>query len=713
MIEEINILEDSKKLWKVNIGTEALSLLDRKGIKGVEKDNILNEAVDILESCGNPNNEKNSVTGIAIGYVQSGKTLSFTTVSAIATQNGFNLIIIIAGTTTKLVNQTTDRIAEDLDINSRSETSWKPYVNPKFKNVEEVVCDMEEGLFNDKPVLLVTVMKNTSHLKNLLSLLRSSKIKELGLKALIIDDEADQASLNTMANSDLENDASAIYSLIADIRLALSNHTFIQYTATPQAPLFISILDILSPSFVKILTPGSAYTGGKAFFQRNKKSNYPYVIEIPEEEIYTKRNPISEIPKSLVESMMYYFLSVAVGVIRGEHPKTHNRTMMIHPSQLTIIHSVYKRWADKLKKRWLEELSLRKNDVDKKMLINEFARVYSLLCETTETSPPFDDVVSKLKAVIKITPILLSNSSVKQEIDWNKHYSMILVGGQVLDRGFTVEGLNITYMPRSIGVGNADTIQQRCRFFGYKKGYLDMCRIFLPRRSKRAYIDYVLHEEDLRNKLEKFSASDKSLAEFKRAFLLSQELNITRKNVISDDLRRYRMIGWRPIVQLDANYKHNTSMIDSFLSGLEFYSSPQSGDLENQKHEQCDIESNTILEHLLVNLSYVDVTNSLLVNHILSLISVLNDMEPQVVTVVKMSNGKPRTRSLNEQDKIPNLLQGSNKKTNYYGDRSVCSENNITIQVHNIQVKNKSIGFRTLAFHIPEGLSQNIIALTN
>jgi hypothetical protein len=713
MIEEISLLNNSHKLWEVNVGTEALSLLDRIGIKGVDRDNIVNEAVDILESCGDPSNETNSITGIAIGYVQSGKTLSFTTVSALASQNGFNLIIVIAGSTTKLVNQTTERLSGDLDIHNRSETSWKPYKNPTLKNVEEVVCDMEEGLFNDKPVLLVTVMKNTVHLKNLLSLLRSTKIKELGLKAIIIDDEADQASLNTKANSKLENDASTIYSLMGDMCSTLKNHTFLQYTATPQAPLFISILDILSPSFVKILTPGSAYTGGKAFFQRNKESHYPHVIEIPEDEIFAKKNPITEIPKSLVESMMYYFLTVAVGVIRGEHPKTHNRTMMIHPSQLTMVHSVYKRWADQLKKRWMEELSLREDDIDRKILINEFARIYSLLRETSEDIPTFDEVASKVKAVIKITPILLSNSSLKQEIDWKKHYSMILVGGQILDRGFTVEGLNITYMPRSIGVGNADTIQQRCRFFGYKKGYLDMCRIFLPRRSKRAYIDYVLHEEDLRNKLKRFSASNKSLSEFKRAFLLSPELNITRKNVISDDLRRYRMTGWRPIVQLDDNYEFNTSVIDEFISRLEFTPSPQSGDLENQKHVQCNIDSDEVLESLLVNLSYVDVTNSLYVNHILSLISVLNDMEPQVLTIVKMSNNTQRTRSLNEQGKIPNLLQGSNVKTNYYGDRSVCSKDNITIQVHDIKVINKPIEFRTLAFHIPEGLSQNIIALSN
>lgn len=58
MMEEINILDNSNKLWSVNVGTEALSLLDRKGIIGEDKNNILNEAIEILESCGNPNNEK-------------------------------------------------------------------------------------------------------------------------------------------------------------------------------------------------------------------------------------------------------------------------------------------------------------------------------------------------------------------------------------------------------------------------------------------------------------------------------------------------------------------------------------------------------------------------------------------------------------------------------------------------------------------------------
>ena len=713
-MEEIKIINPNDKSWNVKVGAEALSLIERKGINGQDRDNLLNEAIDILSSCGDPKNDENSTTGLVIGYVQSGKTLSFSTVSALAAQNGFNLIIVMAGTTKKLVNQTSQRLAEDLDMNNRSEVSWKPYKNPTVKNIEEVICDLEDGLFNDKPVLLFTVMKNAYHLKKLSRLLNSSKIKALGLKALIIDDEADQASLNTMASSKLEDAASTIYLLIKDLRSTIKNHTFLQYTATPQAPLFISILDILSPSFVKILTPGSAYTGGKSFFKRNKDSYYPHILEIPEEEIYTKKNPISKIPDSLVEAMMFYFLSVAYGISKGEHPKTHNRTMMIHPSQLTLIHSVYKRWTDQLKKRWVEELELKNDDVDKRNLLLKFEATYSLLCETITNPPSFKKLTSILLKVIKNTPIILSNSSVKdeQKINWTKYYSMILVGGQVLDRGFTVEGLNITYMPRSIGVGNADTIQQRCRFFGYKKDYLDVCRIFLPRRSKRAYIDYVIHEEDLRDKLKRFSLSNKSLAEFKRAFLLSPELNITRRNVISDDLKRYRMAKWRQLIKLDSNHKYNTKVITSFIDNLEFKPSPKSGNEKIQKHLECEISSEIVLYDLLVKLSFNDASSSVLINHMISLVSILNTEFVQEIKIIKMSHLGQRTRSLTEKNTIP-LLQGANKNSNYFGDRSVCSNKNITIQIHNIKLINKPIKFMTLAIHIPERLSQNIIALSN
>lgn len=711
MMETIRVIKDKDLKWSVSVGSQALDLLDRKGIKGIEKDNVLSEAVDVLGNCGDPRKEENKTTGLAIGYVQSGKTLSFTTVSALASQNGFNAIIIIAGSTTKLVDQTTERLTDDLGIENRSEIAWNLFKNPKKNQINEISSRMEEGLFNDKPVLLITVMKNIAHLNNLNTLFDSPKLKSLQLKVLIIDDEADQASLNTRANSELENDASAIYDSIKYLRKKIKNHTYLQYTATPQGPLLISILDILSPDFVKILSPGSKYTGGKYFFKRNKESKYPNLKRIPENEIYTRENPIVKIPPTLEEALIFFYLTVLIGVNNNEHPSTHNRTMMIHPSHKTKIHDYYKRWVDMIKNRWLDELSENDSDPDKKKLIDKFYKTYLDELKSKGFNLTKELIQEKIHLIIKKTPVLIANSRQKNDLNWREDYSRILVGGQILDRGFTVEGLNVTYMPRNIGVGNADTIQQRCRFFGYKKDYIDLCKIYLPRASTRAYIDYVTHEEDLRQKLENFGGANKSLKEFKREFFLSSQLRLTRRNIISDEIKRYRLVGWRPIIKIDDNTIDNNQIIKDFVEKISFKYSKYSGETDEQKHQETIISSEKLISNLLSELSYKNVSNSLLLTHMVSLISLLGDSNIDKIKLINMKLGSFRVRSLNkDKNEISQLFQGSNKATNYFGDREVKSEENITLQIHHLKIKNSNEIFRTLAFHIPQQYGQNIFS---
>ena len=714
-MEHIQLIEDSHDIWNVTVGSVAINMLERKRLQDDEKDRVIAESVEILGCCGNPSNPSNNITGLAIGYVQSGKTMSFTTLSALAAQNGFNVIIVIAGTTTKLVDQTHLRLATDLDIYSSFEVSWKSYKNPGVKQADEVIGDLESGLLNKSPVLLITVMKNNTHLKKLVSLFKKVQ-KYTECKVLIIDDEADQASLNTKASKKDEDSVSATYNTITSLKNILSNHTFVQYTATPQAPLFISVLDILSPSFVKILTPGKAYTGGRTFFARNSDSSYPYVVDIPEIEVFTKSNEFSTIPPTLVESTMIFFITVVIGALEGESSKNHNRTMMVHPSQLTYIHSVYKRWLDNLKKRWLDELSLKDSDPDKLNLLNQFQAAYDKLSLTADSLISFDEIKKHLHYVIKITPIFESNSTTKQEINWKKYYSMILVGGQVLDRGFTIEGLNVTYMPRSIGVGNADTIQQRCRFFGYKKSYLKYCRIYLPRTSKRAYIDYVMHEEDMRNKLLNFQGKHKSLKDFKRSFVLSPDLNITRKNVISDEVSRYRLKGWRSFDRVETINELNNNIIETFLTHIELTNFDQRLLNPNsaQIHTRAIIDFKTVFEGLLLNLDFHNPVNSLLCNHLISLFSIFSDSSLiDEIYVVNISSGEQRERSTNELGKIKNLFQGKNPKTEYPGDRKYFSKELVTIQIHNLKIKSSNKIFRTLAFHLPASFEQDIITLEN
>lgn len=707
-MEKIRVISNGSEKWDVLVGSQVRELHSRLNLEKDEQNRILDEAVNILSSCGNPSNVKNSETGLIIGYVQSGKTLSFTTVSALAVENGFNCIIILAGTTTKLVEQTSERLKRDLEIDSKSNISWKQFINPNYSKevIEEMAGDLTESLYEETPVLLLSVMKNVAHLENLVQILGSSKITSLNLKCLIIDDEADQAGLNTLANKEGE-EASAIYEKIRNIRTHLINHTYLQYTATPQAPLFISILDILSPNFVKILEPGKKYTGGKKFFQDISPNN-TLIKNISESEIYSSSNTFTDPPDSLISAMIFYYITVAIGIIYKEHPKTHNRTMMVHPSHLTRIQKVYENWVDSIKTRFIEDLSCDESDLDRIDLEKKFELEFknNFSAEIKEY-PNFSQIKPLLLPIISNTPIILLNSKTNNSIDWKKNYSIILVGGQVLDRGFTVEGLNVTYMPRPIGVGNSDTIQQRCRFFGYKLDYIDLCRVYIPKESKQAYWDYVMHEEHMRKALKEFSNSEQSLKEIKRAFILSPSLNLTRKNVISSEIERYSLRGWKNINPNDLRMNFNSEIIEAFVTKLNYRHSPFSGESEIQRHLECKVENERIL-NFLMELSYENPNNSILVNHICSLIKIFENNDISEVLVLNMSSGRLRERKFDTNH--TNLFQGSNQNTGYLGDRNAKFNESLTIQFHHLMDKNTKKIFWLIAFHIPNSLNLDVIS---
>jgi len=155
--------------------------------------------------------------------------------------------------------------------------------------------------------------------------------------------KADQASLNTKVKQGKE---STTFQLIKELRQTLPHHTFLQYTATPQALLLLNVINLLSPNFVGLLTPGLAYTGGKIFFEKH----FELINMIPESEVPSKDNPIQEFPESLKTAMLLYYLGVAVGLYHGSDGK--NRSMMIHPSKDTMVHENYAHWVRQIQANW-------------------------------------------------------------------------------------------------------------------------------------------------------------------------------------------------------------------------------------------------------------------------------------------------------------------------------------------------------------------------
>ena len=503
---------------------------------------VVREAQRILGRCLPPTDAAGRETGLVVGYVQSGKTLSFETVIALARDNNYGMVILFAGTKTNLREQSEGRLTEDLGIDDGE--NWHHFSNPtKANQIEDKLEAWRKQ--PTRRAILVTVLKQVDHLGNLATVLK--KLPLVGVPVLIVDDESDQASLNTQAARiraarAAANARSTTYDRILVVREMVPHHTFLQYTATPQANLLLAQTDLLNPSFAELVTPGSAYTGGKAFFEENSG----LVIDIPTREVPSKTNNVRSIPKTLLSALRCFLLvsaQHAITFVRGS--KDRNRSMMVHPAMQTSSHKVYKAWVDKSLRALTSfvERQFQKmpSEVEARFQVeyNSLKATYADLKPLPELiKSMMDEVFGEMNCVeVNGTPDAEKNVNFKRIRYW------ILVGGAKLDRGYTVEGLAITYMPRPLGGSPAaDTLQQRARFFGYKKAYLGLCRVFVQNDVREAFANYVDHEEFVRYALVKHRG--KPLSAWRRDFLLDPLLRPTRPNVIGLSTRRIPVDGW-------------------------------------------------------------------------------------------------------------------------------------------------------------------------
>ena len=649
--------------YSVVIGSEGQDFLGTV-VPAESREDVLAAAVSILSKSVSPLTVEGQETGLVIGYVQSGKTMSFEMLTALACDNGFQMVIVVAGTSNTLLEQSTGRLCRDLQLDEpERDRRWLQFQNPSHDEATvQAIQDVLED-WNDpetpvryKKTILITVLKFHTRLRDLTAVL--SAVGMHGVPVLIIDDEADQVSLNTGVAQGIE---STTYSRLMELRGALPNHTFLQYTATPQAPLLVSIIDSLSPNFVQVLNPGNEYVGGREFFGDNSE----LVRVIPPEEVPTNADPLNGPPDTLLDALHIFMVGVTAGVLEG---RTGNRSMLVHPSHRTGDHQEYHNWVRNIFGEWRQILKLPDDDPDKRELIDDLKAAYNDLAETVETGlPPFDVLLPSFRRAFRNTRILEVNTredGVTPRVDWRNTYAWVLVGGQAMDRGVTIEGLTVAYIPRGIGVGNADTIQQRARFFGYKRRYIGYCRVYLEQATLYAFQHYVEHEQDMRNQLQEIQEKGKSLNEWKRAFMLDPALRPCRHNVLEFDYIRGRLSdSWfAPHVVLATSdvIEANRSIINAFVPGLTFIEDEGHSDRrEHQRHHVCEnVSLRSVIENLLVRLRITGLIDSERnTGLLLQLIKALEDNPNERCTIYCISPSVRRRRRVNENGEVTNLFQ--------------------------------------------------------
>ncbi len=706
------------------IGERTTELLERLSQKldADEIEILKKETSEILSYCSNPHSsEVQSVTNLVVGYVQSGKTMSFTTLSAMAVDNGFRMIIYFAGTKNNLLDQTTKRLRKDLMSTGHNMQYYKLHENPNRNDIQRI--DNELKIQRVKPVILVTVLKNAQHINELAEILCSQQLQNtLGKQGvLIIDDEADQASLNGYAykNSKAEewedDEYTATYSSILRLKSKLPNHSYIQYTATPQGPLLINIVDLLSPKHHTVLTPGKKYTGGKTFF----KDEPGLIITIPDSEVYhSRRNNLTECPQSLVKALQLHLMSVAI-VVRIQQKEPY-LSMMVHADKEQDASEKFYNWVANLIQTWASMIEVSKQDLAYQEIYLSFKQTYPEAIKEyqshNEVYPTFDEIWKELPDIVHDTNIaLLISRNKTKDIDWSCSPSHILVGAEMLNRGFTVDRLAITYMPRhSIGKSTADTIQQRCRFFGYKRNYLYSCRVFLPEDTILEYVDYVEHEEEMRNWLK----DNKDITKVEQLLIISPHLNATRRNILSKNTVTTKLNGWRQMNTFQC-IDENTHLVQNFVKNHSFtlFNDYNTTD-RNHRYIKLSISEviKFLSEYKCQNMP--DSARKQATLRYLNYLSQSGHHPLQYAYIIQMAyEGEARERSFDpETQRVKNLHSGRSNSgaQTYPGDQQIRFEDSICIQIHYVKLKCNSMQWcnvkaYTLAIYYPEDFAINYV----
>ena len=631
-------------------------------------------------------------TVMGLGYVQSGKTTSITALCAAAADRGFTLIVAILGSTILLRDQNRSRVEDKLGLD---EHSYRWVSIPEF-NLKSTSKDISNWLEKDR-IVFVPVIKNAKVINKVAEIFSSCNFH--GRNILVIDDEADQASLNTKVE---QFDESATYTAIKNLRAKLPTHLFVQYTATPYAPLLLPDGDPLMPEDVQFLMPGRGYTGGREFFIDHSQE---VLRQIPSSDEQNAKTMLSALPISLEKAICNYIVGATHLFFqdKGNAPIS----MLIHSTFKNDLQAKYHFLLEKYLAKMKANDNLEESEVGQ-LIQQERLYLYNLgVLQMSDV-----EFWEKVNYVIKeITLWLVNSASEVKKIKWNLAPFHILIGGNKLDRGFTVEGLTVTYMNRPVS-DQIDTLEQRARAFGYRTNLLPYCQFFATARTIRMLRGIVHTEDDLRVKLRDSLDDGKTVSQWAKemGLFLPGGAKPTRSSVIPS-LKNFNPDGeW---FSLRKPFTDDSSKAENLevLNNIGIFDSPKV-DYGRLYFKTLTLKLNQmaeILEQWKINNASPGWKNE----DIIEFVSRLPDQDNEAYIILLDDQGSVRTRKWADDIGFINLFQGrdlnaSPGKPFYKGDRELGFENygkeKVILQIHHVTRRDMNDkDLYTLAIHLGDG----------
>jgi hypothetical protein len=530
-------------------------------------ENIETTCEKILAYCANPKCESKheQKRGLVVGDVQSGKTANYLALINMAYDYGYKIVLLLAGMTDSLRTQTqkrtdkgvigaiSDTIGNDIKYCGVGLVNEEHYVVPFTNQSNDFAKFIQQNLnaaISDfkKPVVLV-VKKNKKILESVIEQLQSALKDFDSSSILIIDDEADNASIST---APIGKDPTTINRCIRAIFNKFPIASYVGYTATPFANIFINPvdenkedLDLFPSDFIVQLNSPDTYFGGYKVFPKEDTENLPRPLRIVDEDEYnflpvkhTRYDDYPGMADSLKEAIHCFLINNVVRTLRGN--KTKHRTLMINISTFNDM-------QDRIYDKVLSYVTYLKNIIEQTsyMSVEKFIRnedmkkIYDLFnydeffeqikygnAEKNYLPVRWEQIQPGLYDEIKDLLVVTINSKngnmdqkkngKKQRFDYEEFDEVgarvIAIGGMVLSRGLTLEGLMTSYYSRNAGA--YDTLLQMCRWFGYRPKYEDLCRVYMTQVNVDRFVAALDAVDDLKSQFAEMELQGKSPKDF-------------------------------------------------------------------------------------------------------------------------------------------------------------------------------------------------------
>lgn len=548
-------------------------LIDRKGRSETEVQSLDDATDEILKSLEYPQAAHLfKVKGLVVGYIQSGKTANFSALIAKGADAGYKVFIVLSGIHNSLRRQTQIRLDEELGLGApggvgRPETGREWVAVTGRENWE----DFRAGTFNAAVLqgndrVIMVIKKNGSVLRRLNEWL-DSRGARLATPTLVIDDEADQASINTRGNrtpldelTDLTGDQidndddlnpSVINGRIRELLSKLEHSAYVGYTATPFANVLINhesvdreVLDDLYPDdFILSLERPHGYVGAEQLFGRDaitgEAAGVPGldVLRMVEEWEGQELTPAggssspvpTQLPPSLKEALRDFLLALAAYDLRKGPDAP--AAMLVHTSpfvhQQDAMGRLLVEELAELRQRWRYDRPSIEPELQARW--NGFLSVTATIDPTREVA--FEQLIDPLNRIMRTgLPVLVLHSRSQDTLDYEADPGLraVAVGGNKLSRGLTLEGLLVSYFVRAANY--FDTLLQMGRWFGYRESYVDITRLWTTRDLADRFRDLATAEEDLRADIRLYRRLGRTPSDFGPRIRAHPVMQITARN---------------------------------------------------------------------------------------------------------------------------------------------------------------------------------------